>query len=113
MEHGIDIRDWYMPGGGDSRLTTRRLLLIVDKVLNHESSRFWRAVTGSQPLDATGIILSDIFSSITGESHSLRELFYDEKSFYEKLGKDAKKSQERQKKREAIKAQMRLEQSHG
>lgn len=40
LDRGVDYRDYYRPGGGQSRLTLRRLLLIVED-LDPFESRFW------------------------------------------------------------------------
>lgn len=40
LDKGIDYRDYFRPGGGKSRLTLRRLLLIVED-LDPFASRFW------------------------------------------------------------------------
>lgn len=40
LDKGIDYRDYFRPGGGASRLTLRRLLLIVED-LDPFASRFW------------------------------------------------------------------------
>lgn len=70
---GIDYRDRFKPGGGPSRLTVRRLLLLVDG-LDRFTSRFWNEVGGQSPISTTDIVLTDIWQSITGEKrgHPLR-----------------------------------------
>lgn len=74
---GIDFRDWYQPDGGESKLTTRRLLLILDKVLDKKTSLFWCAVTDADPVDLHGMVLSDIFLAVSGgQEHYLRDMFY-------------------------------------
>lgn len=40
FDRGVDYRDYYRPGGGASRLTMRRLLLLVAD-LDPFESRFW------------------------------------------------------------------------
>lgn len=40
FDRGVDYRDYYRPGGGASRLTMRRLLLLVAD-LDPFASRFW------------------------------------------------------------------------
>jgi hypothetical protein len=42
--HGIDLRDWYLPDGGTSRLTTRRLQTLVDHL--GVDSPLWAALYG-------------------------------------------------------------------
>jgi hypothetical protein len=41
---GIDLRDWYLDGGGRSRLTTRRLQVLVDHL--GVDSPLWAEVYG-------------------------------------------------------------------
>lgn len=71
-EHGWDYRDRYLPGGGPSRLTTRRLLLLVDQVLPRGSSRFWCAVLDRDPLTDEQVLLSDLYGVWAGKPHPIR-----------------------------------------
>lgn len=40
FDRGVDFRDYFRPGGGESRLTTRRLLLLLCG-MDPLESRFW------------------------------------------------------------------------
>lgn len=64
----VDFRDWYRPRGGESRLTTRRLLLLVDR-LPREESHFWPTVTDQDPVTNEEFLLMDLFNAFTGELH--------------------------------------------
>ncbi|RKW22524.1 MAG: hypothetical protein D8B53_05905 [Corynebacterium sp.] len=68
---GIDYRDFWRPKGGDSRLTLRRLLVLVDG-LDRTRSRFWSEILDIDRLSIEGYILADIFAAITsGERHPM------------------------------------------
>lgn len=79
LDRGIDYRDYYRPGGGQSRLTLRRLLLIVED-LDPFESRFWTQSEafglwwelnrGKQDRFATGDrVLMDIASGLSTEQY--------------------------------------------
>ncbi|CAB0574189.1 hypothetical protein CIP107580_01799 [Corynebacterium diphtheriae] len=68
---GVDFRDFFLPSGGPSRLTTRRLLTLVDG-FSKFSTRFWSAIADRDALSEDTIVLTDIFSSLTGTEHKLR-----------------------------------------
>lgn len=68
---GFDLRDWWRPGGGESRMTTRRVLLIVSG-LAKTTSRFWCVVLGTDPLSDDQWLLSDIYAATTGKAHPIR-----------------------------------------
>lgn len=72
---GIDYRDRWREGGGVSRLTTRRLLLLVDGLDRYES-HFWSEVSDSDRVSAAVIVLTDIWSALAGgeKIHPLREM---------------------------------------
>nr|DAG71917.1 MAG TPA: hypothetical protein [Caudoviricetes sp.] len=93
----MDFRDWYLPGGGKEKLTTRRLLLIVDKVLDRDRSSFWCAVQGIDKIDYLGLIWCDIFYAVSGNDHPLRDFFYRKESML-------KDQEQREKKRSEEKA---------
>lgn len=67
-DHGWDYRDFYREGGGESRLTLRRLLLLVDG-LDRSNSRFWCEVTDSDRFSVTDLILMTIYKLFTDEVH--------------------------------------------
>ena len=68
---GIDYRDFWRPKGGASRLTLRRLLVLVDG-LDRTRSRFWSEILDIDRLSIEGYILADIFAAITsGERHPM------------------------------------------
>lgn len=94
---GIDFRNWYLPGGGKEKLTTRRLLLIVDKVLDRDKSSFWCAVQGIDKIDHHGLVLADIFYAVSGSEYPLRDFFYRKESMM-------KDQEQREKKRSEEKA---------
>lgn len=70
-ERGIDYRDFYRPGGGESRLTLRRLLLIVED-LPMFGSRFWAAYRHVDYVPQDVLIQSDIFAMFSEKPHYLR-----------------------------------------
>lgn len=68
---GFDLRDWWRPGGGASRMTTRRVFLLVDG-LSKSTSRFWCAVLDIDPLSEDQWLLSDIYAATAGKVHQIR-----------------------------------------
>lgn len=76
---GVDFRDWFRPAGDPRRLSTRRLLLIVDKGLDKFTSLFWSEVLDRDPVGRELIVLSDIFTALTRTPHPIRTLREDRK----------------------------------
>lgn len=109
MNANLDFRDWFLPGGGKSRLTTRRLLVIVTKVLSKDNSHFWKAVQQQDEFDAHGILLADIFTAVSGETHPLREFFYDRSGAERKLQEEHKKRVEREERKRLLREISRKE----
>lgn len=68
---GVDLRDLWRPGGGESRLTVRRLLLIVD-ALPRDTSLFWTAAADVDQISTDQVLLTDLWSAWTGKPHPLR-----------------------------------------
>lgn len=70
---GWDYRDRYRPKGGQSQLTMRRLLLLVDS-MDRFTSRFWSQVGDFDPISTTDILLSDIWAALAGQgkAHLIR-----------------------------------------
>lgn len=71
FDRGVDYRDFYRPAGGESRLTLRRLLLIVDG-LDMFGSRFWAAVNGMDFLPTDVRVQTDIFGMFSEKPHYVR-----------------------------------------
>lgn len=72
--HGLgDFRDAYLPGGGPSKLTIRRVLLLV-RGLRNVRSMFWDEVEGRDRLTHTETLLVDIFGSLTGQKHPIADI---------------------------------------
>lgn len=90
FDRGIDYRDFYRDGGGKSRLTLRRLLLLVED-LEMFGSRFWAAVHEIDYLPADVRVLTDIFSMFSEKPHYLRT-----------WREDARREREKQLKKAAI-----------
>lgn len=72
-DRGWDYRDRYRPGGGVSRLTIRRLLLLVDG-MDRLSSRFWAELDDREPITQEALLMADVFNGLTGEKHPLRDM---------------------------------------
>lgn len=70
---GWDYRDRYRRGGGESRMTVRRMLLLVD-ALDRFDSLFWAEVGGYERLSSDTLILTDIWRAVTDSDkpHPLR-----------------------------------------
>ncbi|CAB0927452.1 cell envelope integrity protein TolA [Corynebacterium diphtheriae] len=69
-DRGWDYRDRYRKGGGPSRMTTRRLLLLVDG-LDRNSSRFWAEITDSDRFSTTDYVLMIFYLALIGEVHPM------------------------------------------
>lgn len=67
-DRGWDYRDFYLPDGGPSRLTLRRLLLLVDG-LDRDSSRFWTDVNGVDRFTKLELIMMMIFNLFSDKTH--------------------------------------------
>lgn len=74
LDLGLDLRDWFRSWGDRRRLSTRRLLLIVDKKLDRFTSLFWCAVYDREPVGWDLWVASDIFAAMTGQSHPVRTI---------------------------------------
>lgn len=61
----LDFRDVYRPGGGASRLTWRRVIVLVDALPSE--SVFKSAVEGRLPVSEISAAIGDVISSLTGE----------------------------------------------
>lgn len=70
-EMGIDFRDWFKPGRGPSRLTTRRLLLLVEAMNDRGGSRFWAAVSGGEPISNEALVGAHTYQALSGQVHPL------------------------------------------
>lgn len=73
-DKGWDYRDRYRPGGGPSRMTVRRLLLLVDG-LDQRTSRFWCAVFDRNPMSLTDSLVADLWELWAGKDnrHPIRQ----------------------------------------
>lgn len=71
FDRGVDYRDFYRPNGGESRLTLRRLLLLVEG-MDLFDSRFWAEVNGIDFVSADIRIQSDIFGMFAEKPHPMR-----------------------------------------
>ncbi|MEJ6013818.1 hypothetical protein WG936_08215 [Corynebacterium sp. H127] len=89
---GFDYRDRFLPHGGPSRMTTRRLCLLV-WALDRYESRFWAAVGDFAPTSRLEIIMADTYHAVSGQAHVLRD---------EKTAMEA--AREREKRKQMIKA---------
>lgn len=88
FDRGIDYRDFYRPNGGESRLTLRRLLLIIEG-LDIFNSRFWAEVYRFDfvPMDVR--VQTDIFSMFSERPHVVRTWREDMRREREKQAKKA------------------------
>lgn len=68
---GQDFRDWFRPGFGESRLTTRRLLLLIEGMKDRGGSRFWSEIVGKDPLSHEATVGADIYGALAGKPHPL------------------------------------------
>lgn len=69
--YGLDYRDRWRAGGGASRLTFRRLLLLVEYL--PRESLFKSEVAGRGPRSFADERLMDIPEALTGKAHPIRE----------------------------------------
>lgn len=65
--HGIDYRDRFRPGGGPSRLTVRRLLVLVEHL--PAQSAFNAAREDRAPVSLTASAVMDVWESLAGKRH--------------------------------------------
>lgn len=63
----LDYRDFYREGGGGSRLTFRRMLLLAEHL--PPESLFWSAVQDRPPVSETSAVVMDLWSLLTRERH--------------------------------------------
>ena len=55
-------------------MSTRRLLLIVDKRLDRYTSLFWSAVYDREPVGWDLLVSTDIYAALTGGPHPVRTI---------------------------------------
>lgn len=80
LDVGLDLKDWFRPAGDPRRLSTRRLLLVVDKKLDKYTSLFWSEVFDRDPVGLDQIITSDIYAALVGAVHPVRTRREDEQA---------------------------------
>lgn len=102
---GVDYRDRFKPGGGPSRLTTRRLLLLVD-ALDRFTSHFWSEAGDYDRVSAETIAITDIWGALAGNGaiHPLRNQ-------REQAARAAKREKDKRAIREASRLRKRLRQA--
>lgn len=61
----IDYRDFYRPNGGPSRLTLRRLLVLVANLPSE--SAFHSAVDDRLPVSEVSAAVGDVFQALSGK----------------------------------------------
>lgn len=79
LRHGLDIDDWRLTVNGRRKMSTRRLLLVVDKMLDKLTSAFWTRVLDIDPLSREVYVLTDIYQALQGKPHPIRTRREDEK----------------------------------
>lgn len=65
--YGIDYRDRFRPGGGESKLTLRRLGVLLQGL--PMESDFYSAKDERPPISEVSVLLLDMFHAITGKPH--------------------------------------------
>lgn len=65
FHYGIDYRDRYRPGGGDARLTLRRLLVLVDRL--PPESAFKSACENRLPVSEVSAAVGDVVKALSGK----------------------------------------------
>lgn len=93
------MRDLYKKGGGASRLTLRRFLVLVEG-LDRFTSRFWAHLDKRENLSAEACLTADIFAVHTGERHPIVTRLEDEqrrRSFEERKARALAAEKRRQK----------------
>lgn len=69
LHYHTDYRDVYRPGGGPSRLTLRRLSLLVERL--PPESAFKSAVEDRLPISGESAVTMTVFEALTGKKHPL------------------------------------------
>ncbi|NOM65093.1 hypothetical protein EU799_07450 [Corynebacterium silvaticum] len=77
-DKGWDYRYFFLPNGGESRLTLRRLLLLVDG-LDRDSSRFWADVNDTERFTKLELITMTIFNLFSEKAHPFMTAREDQK----------------------------------
>lgn len=62
----IDFREWVVPG---SRMTTRRMLALLDGLSHHTESLFWSEIADRDPLSRAEILLAQMVGGKDGKPH--------------------------------------------
>lgn len=65
----IDYRDRYLPGGGPSRLTLRRLLLLVERLPS--DSAFMSELSDRVPISSEMAVTMGVWEALTKAKHPL------------------------------------------
>ncbi|MCT1411649.1 hypothetical protein [Corynebacterium sanguinis] len=86
FDRGVDYRDFYRPRGGRSRLTLRRLLLLVEG-MDVFDSRFWAEVNGIDFVPADVRIQADTFGLFAEKPHPMKTWREDMRREREKAAK--------------------------
>lgn len=63
----IDYRDFYRPGGGESRLTLRRMLLLVEQL--PPESAFQSERHDRVPISVESAATYSVYQAVTGKPH--------------------------------------------
>lgn len=71
LREGLDFNDWLRPRGART-MSTRRMLLVVNVMLDKLTSLFWSKVLDRDPISRELYVLTDIFQSVTGQPHPIR-----------------------------------------
>jgi len=72
LREGLDLNDWLRPRGGARTMSTRRMLLVVNVMLDKLTSKFWSQVLDRDPISRELYVLTDIFQAVTGQAHPIR-----------------------------------------
>lgn len=100
----VDVRDWFRPGRGRSKLTSRRLAVLI-KHLPKDASVFWEEVADRDLLSREGAILADIFGALTKQAHPVTTARADQKKQLERQAR--KRRIENREKRNMRRAKLR------
>ncbi len=73
--YGLDYRDFYLPGGGGSRLTLRRLLNLVENL--PPESLFMSEVSHRPPMSEISLAVMDIWEALQGQQHPRKTVIQD------------------------------------
>ena len=79
LREGLDFDDWLRPADGVRTMSTRRMLLVVNVMLDKLTSQFWSQVLDRDPISRELYVLTDIFHAVTGQAHPIRTRREDEK----------------------------------